>query len=1625
MFALSDGLHVADAHATAGGESALLTNLGKDATAQFRQAHGESAHDMLASLYIGDLGEESSHSAPRKGPGSPVRSSPVTGLASSAQKSGVTLTLPKSIDKPGDSLSRWPALGDLAKLQGLKSAPWLGGAKDVVAPTDGGIALTSALTYAASADTSPVAAVAPGLSRKADPGADAAGRAVSAPVPPPGHGEGGDISACPFMALANLAEQNAKTGQDAPLNNGSPVAAVGRGSPPRAVAGKFGDVAGLMGPIHGASHIERTFMQESMHQRPAPGSFRQGSVAGSNAERSSAIDRLREGSVVSSRKSGSRRSAGQASSQYASQMSGSKGGKPSSAIGSGGVFRDHRKKRRGGQKKATIDKTPQVDMSRWPRSSKLIRDSWEVIMKRASFMEIGAAIYDRITSVNQLETLFSYTDRALQGRKFVDMLNSIMIALDSPSEVYSKMMELAPLHHRRGVRGTHMPVMGPLLINVFASLGGEGFTPEMRTAWEYFWEFTSRCMVQSLSEVGSTLNIVQNSWDDMTERYTNEELGRKMFEELYRTAPSLSSRFFSNDKAIDMASKMGDMLGMLVSYADDPAALKQQVTWLGRRHVIYGVRPQMIPLMGPVIMAALQTAADENWGMEEEKAWNVVLTIVIDSMAEAIAEGEEYGHTLQALWTKVQSASSPEDFGAHLYPHFTKSCVCTFLQGFCDRSHEAEPSFFSEEVQKLDEFDLDISVSGNSHSGSGSGSGSGGVDAEGETMEEDEDVEEQKDKAGWALPFFGRRSSGTSDKEVQGASLNSISVRRTPEKPKKGILSMFSGSNIECKVPVGMTGKGNGVSHLLNSTTPENGKRRQSVVTLETPNKSMKGKDADHHHHAASRTPGKTPEKNTTGSTSGWKPTPSDQELILGQQTWNMLDTLISLVWEPETQQEKVYVTASQFFRRGMRSGHIRMLGDALRGAVAEAVGDEDFDEKSRNAWEWFWRDLSSWLVRELDSLSAGVPDLVLSNWKRVNATVEVENLGEIFWTQVTYEAPEQTNLYRLPLRMWGFLFKHIVNMLVLSARQPERFYGELFDLVIRHIRYGVRAEFLNPMGKAIMSVLQETLGDTYDDTAADAWKTVFKRVANSMARGLNLGANSITHGLVSGNVDAFEKAVSVAPRENRAEWLCKVNVNGLAISPLYWAIDDGKLTIAEYILGDLLTIRVDMKRYYYGREELFSYHKDLMQELASKCPKLVPVLLDGLMWHSKEKSGRKVRVNYYIADLYGDPSKNSDVWTSPLAVLARVCDNETFTHPASRKVLELKWTRFGLKVFLVNEAIFAAILVLFLLEHVFNVENAGCSTSVLGVGSTSTVEVALTVISGIMVAFHLGVCITQVFQGKVIAPDWAHSDKLRVPRHLLSVWNVMRIFSVVLIFTVYFVEDDCNTSSRRSLVLDDGTVVVSAPLAIKAVVMVLMWIQMVQLTLLSTRMSAFTYAIGVMLRDLFHSFAMIAVLLLAAASALAILREPPYDRFVTAVVMLINDSLNIEEPDIDGKSWLSLAFITMFAIGFISMISIMIASLSSTYEKIKDEKDAYALKSRAEVCLEIEDLLPLRLRQRIYDDLGFAEQLPFGKDDLGPPGGIQYWELDSCDRYNPDRIMRFTGSGGEKDPWPEWIENA
>ncbi|KAJ1486819.1 hypothetical protein T484DRAFT_1788375 [Baffinella frigidus] len=319
---------------------------------------------------------------------------------------------------------------------------------------------------------------------------------------------------------------------------------------------------------------------------------------------------------------GGSRAGGSRHDEGGSKIAGSKygsNGSQNGIYGVGGVYRENKGKRRLAKRKMVI-KCPETNMDHWMRHTAQVKASWDVVIQRANFADIGSAIYEKVATFDKLEHLFSFTDRALQGRKFVDMLNSIMQNIESPEKIHQKMVDLAPLHHRRAVSGSHMPLMGPLLISVFATIGGDLFTHEMRVAWEWFWEFMSRSMVMSLEDVGSTLNIVQHSWDDITERHSNDDIGRAIYAELFRTAPALSAQMFQTEKANDMASKMGDtlkllandmaskmgdMLGLLVSHADDPAALKQQVMWLG-------VRPHMMPLMGPILMGALADAAGDN-----------------------------------------------------------------------------------------------------------------------------------------------------------------------------------------------------------------------------------------------------------------------------------------------------------------------------------------------------------------------------------------------------------------------------------------------------------------------------------------------------------------------------------------------------------------------------------------------------------------------------------------------------------------------------------------------------------------------------------------------------------------------------------------------------------------------------------------------------------------------------------------------------------------------------------------------------------------------------------------------------------------------------------------------------
>ena len=72
--------------------------------------------------------------------------------------------------------------------------------------------------------------------------------------------------------------------------------------------------------------------------------------------------------------------------------------------------------------------------------------------------------------------------------KFVDMLSTIVDNIHSPDFIFKKIAELAPMHHRLGVRAAHMEPMGRLLLVVFDT-GLGGLAPEEKEAWNFLWEY--------------------------------------------------------------------------------------------------------------------------------------------------------------------------------------------------------------------------------------------------------------------------------------------------------------------------------------------------------------------------------------------------------------------------------------------------------------------------------------------------------------------------------------------------------------------------------------------------------------------------------------------------------------------------------------------------------------------------------------------------------------------------------------------------------------------------------------------------------------------------------------------------------------------------------------------------------------------------------------------------------------------------------------------------------------------------------------------------------------------------------------------------------------------------------
>ena len=547
-----------------------------------------------------------------------------------------------------------------------------------------------------------------------------------------------------------------------------------------------------------------------------------------------------------------------------------------------------------------------------------------------------------------------------------------------------------------------------------------------------------------------------------------------------------------------------------------------------------------------------------------------------------------------------------------------------------------------------------------------------------------------------------------------------------------------------------------------------------------------------------------------------------------------------------------------------------------------------------------------------------------------------------------------------------------------------------------------------------------------WTDEIEGAWLSVFDFVMRCMTRAVNEGSNLVTKAMVNNSVNDMTEVLKQAPRGIRDMWLLEVNVSGEILSPFYWALFDGKVELARFMLGDLLAIRADRETYYCGSTNLFLTHPGVVNNLAALNPSLLPVLMDGLMWRSRMAVQGFRRVNYFIRDIFGDPTmeRYHDPYHTPLAELTRLHDPDLFTHPVVQFLVDVKWQAFGRRMFLKSQAFFIVVLITFMIAYVgFNYEGGAVSSDV-----AFYTRIVLATLNICILLFRQIPRLVQEVRRNQVAPIRIFGlPPVLLPISLFKAANIIRLLINILLLIAF--ASDYRVVGR---ILEDG--VANSLLSWTASFsVVLLWMLVFDLFTLDIRFAKVTLRISVIVRDLCVCMAFCAFLFIGFGGSMYLVywgspsdAQGEEDQFRTAISSMVYLFVSVTGNYVFMGETMTIQmqcfFIVFGACSILFVNTVMSAVSTSKLFSTAEDVEGTTYLNRAQELVELESMQTLEQREFLWASFAFTDRIEFDEGDLGLNGGLQIMEAVSKygnDGKDEDRIMRFPGDASAKSPWP------
>lgn len=132
---------------------------------------------------------------------------------------------------------------------------------------------------------------------------------------------------------------------------------------------------------------------------------------------------------------------------------------------------------------------------------------------------------------------------------------------------------------------------------------------------------------------------------------------------------------------------------------------------------------------------------------------------------------------------------------------------------------------------------------------------------------------------------------------------------------------------------------------------------------------------------------------------------------------------------------------------------------------------------------------------------------LIQTSYMRV--VEDIDLAAEMFYKRLFALEPATRTLFKGDMQSQG---RKLIQMLLVAVNGAFNLEGVDADMRVlgqEHIDYGVKAEYFEPLGSALIETVASTLGSDFTPEMREAWQVWYNALADMVKRGMEAGSSS------------------------------------------------------------------------------------------------------------------------------------------------------------------------------------------------------------------------------------------------------------------------------------------------------------------------------------------------------------------------------------------------------------------------------------------------------------------------------------------------------------------------------------